>query len=393
MTVLSRRSFVGIAKETVQGTYVTPAFYVPVTSPAAEDVFAPIRDESYRANDTVLNGLYQGPGDSTFAFDMLGYPDALGYLLRAVIGPDTVTTTGVTTTLAANSVAGATTLSLTASVAANSTIQISDATGANLEWVGISTVSGSGPYMATVISPSTGTKYAHTAAGGSVISQSTHTFAQNPSAAQVSYSLTKYDVATNGGSTSTRGFPGCKVSELAIKIDPKGAVTFSPKWMGWLSATQANPTPAFTSLQPFLGWQWALTNGGSSSTRGQTYDVTLKRTGTEALHTSTGQQGPREVFQGGFEADGTLKALFENDNDLSLFLNYTQMAFVCTMAQPAPSGGNTLTLTHSRDGVTKGAVDSTGVYLSASFDVSAVWNSTDGGAMTATLTNYSSTAY
>lgn len=392
MTFLSRRGYVGIAKETTQGTYVTPAFYVPASNIAGEDVYAPIRDESYRGNDTVLQGLYQGTGDSTFAFDMMAYPDALGHLLRAVIGPDTVTA-GTSTTLAANCVAGATTLSLTASVPANSTIQISDATGANLEWVGISTVSGSGPYTATVTSPSTGTRFAHTAAGGSVISQSTHLFAQSPSAAQVSYSLTKYDVAPNGGGTSTRGFPGCKVSEMAVKIDPKGAITFSPKWIGWLSQTQANPTPTFSQTQPFLGWQWALTNGGSASTRGQTYDVTLKRTGTEAIHTSTGLQGPREVFQGAFEADGTLKAIFENDNDLSLFLTYSQLAFVCTLVQPATSGGNTLTLTHSREGVSKGAVDNTGVYLSASFDVSAIFNSTDAGAMTASLTNYSSTAF
>lgn len=395
MTFLSRRGFIGLAKEVTQGTYVTPAFYVPATNISAEDVFVPIRDESYRNNDTVLQGLYQGPGDSTFAFDMMGYPDALGHLLRASIGPDTVTASGVSTTLAANCSAGAMTLSLTASVPANSTIQISDASGANLEWVGITTVSGTGPYTATVTSPSTGTKFAHTAAGGAVVSQSTHSFAQSPTTAQVSYSLTKYDVAPNSGSpsTSTRGFPGCKLSEMAVKIDPKGAISFSPKWIGWLSATQTNPTPAFSQTQPFLGWQWSLTNGGASSTRGLTYDVTLKRTGTEALHTSNGLQGPREVFQGAFEADGTLKAIFENDNDLQLFLNYTQMAFVCSLTQPPTSGGNTLTLTHSREGVTKGAVDTTSAYLAASFDVSAVFNSTDVGAMTATLTNYSSTAF
>lgn len=393
MTVLARRSFIGIAKETVQGTYTAPAFYVPITNPAAEDVFAPIRDESFRNNDTVLQGMYQGPGDSTVGWDMMAYPDAIGYLLRAVIGPDTVTTSGVTTTLTTNCAVGATSLSLTASVPANSTIQISDAAGANLEWVGITTVTGVGPYIATVTSPSTGTKFAHTAAGGAVVSQSTHSFAQSPTAAQVSYSVTKYDIVVNGGATSTRGFPGCKVSELAIKIDPKGAVTFAPKWIGWLSATQANPTPTFSQLQPILGWQWNLTDAGAASTRGLTYDVTLKRTGTEALHTSNGLQGPREVFQGAFEADGALKAIFESDVDLALFLQYTQMPYVCTLAQPAPSGGMALTLTHSRAGLSKGVVDATSAYLAASFDLSAIFNSTDAGAMTATLTNFSSTAY
>lgn len=392
MTFLSRRSFIGIAKESTHGTYATPAFYIPATNIAGEDVFAPIRDESYRGNDTVLQGLYQGAGDGTFGFDIMAYPDAVGYLLRAAIGPDTVTA-GTSTTLASNCVAGATTLSLTASVPSNSTIQISDTGGANLEWVQVGTITGTGPYTAPVTSPSSGTKFAHTAAGGAVVSQSTHTFAQSPTTAQVSYSITRYDVAVNSGTTSTRGVPGCKLSEMAIKIDPKGSVTMSPKWISWLSATQPNPTPTFSSLQPFLGWQWALTDGGSASTRGLTYDVTLKRTGTEALHASNGQQGPREVFQGAFEADGSLKAIFENDNELSLFLQYTQMPFVCTVTQPAASGGNVLTLTHSKAGLSKGVVDSTGAYLAATFDLSAIYNSTDAGAMTATLTNYSSTAY
>ena len=70
--------------------------------------------------------------------------------LPHVIGPDTVAA-GVTTTLAANSAANATSLSLTASVASNTTIQVSDSAGANLEWVSVGTVTGSGPYTAPVV--------------------------------------------------------------------------------------------------------------------------------------------------------------------------------------------------------------------------------------------------
>lgn len=396
MTALSRRGYVGIAKETTQGTYAAPAFFVPATNIAAEDVYVPIRDESYRNNDTVLQGLYQGPGDSTFAFDVMSYADALPYLLRSIVGPDTVTA-GVSTTLASNSAANATSLSLTASVASNSVIQVSDSAGANLEYVKIGTVTGAGPYTASItIGGGTGgntTKYAHTAAGGSVISQSTHTFAQNPTAAQVSYSLTKYDVVTNSGGTSaTRGFPGCKVSELGLKIDPKAALVASVKWTGWLSAPQSDPTPSFSQLQPMLGWQWAMVNGGASSTRGLTYDLTLKRA-TEAIHASTGTQNPRETFQGGFEVDGSYKAIYENDNDLSLYLAYSQLPASAVLTQPTLTGGNTLTITSSKAGFQKGVVDTTGAYLAASFDLSGIWNSTDVGAITVAITNYNSTAY
>lgn len=395
MTVLSKLGFVGIAKEVTQGTYVTPAFYIPCTKIDAEDMFVEIRDESYRNNDTTLQGLYQGPGDSTFSIDVMAYPDAIPYLLRGIIGPDTVTA-GTSTTLAADSAANATTLSLTASVAANSVIQISDAAGANLEYVKVGTVTGAGPYSAPILvgggSGGNSTLYAHTAAGGSVISQSTHKFAQNPTAAQTSWSLTKYDVATNATTTHTRGFPGCKINECAIKIDPKAAMTFSMKYNGWLSAEQPDPTPSFTPTIPALGWQWTMTNGGASSTRGLTYDLTIKRT-ADPIHASNGVQQPREVFQGTLDADGTYKAIFENDTDLNLYLNYTQLPTTAVLTQPVTSGGNVITLTMSKSGWFKGKVDLSGTYVAADFSLSGIFNSTDGGAMTATVTNFTSTAY
>lgn len=396
MTVLSRRGYIGLAKETTQGTYVAPTFYIPANNIAAEDVYAPLRDESYRNNDTVLQGLYQGPGDSTFNFDVLAYPDATPYLLRAIIGPDTVSA-GTSTTLASNSAANASSLSLTASVASNSVIQISDSAGANLEYVKVGTVTGAGPYTAPVsVGGGTGgntTRYAHTAAGGSVISQSTHTFAQSPTAAQVSYSLTKYDVAVNtSGTSSTRGFPGSKLAELGIKIDPMASLALAPKWIGWPSATQADPTPTFSSIPPMLGWQWAMTNAGATSTRGRTYDVTIKRA-TAAIHASNGSQNPREVFQAGLEIDGSYKAIFENDTDLNLFLQYQQLPTSAVLTQPVTSGGCVLTITSSKTGYSKSVVDTTGPYLTLTTDLSGIFNSTDAGALTVSITNYVSTAY
>lgn len=392
MTSLSKIGYVGIAKESTQGTYVTPAFYLPCQKIDAEDVFIEIRDESYRNNDTLIQGIYQGPGDSTFSIDMMAYPDALGYILRGIVGPDTVTTTGISTTLASNSTLGATSLSLTASVPNNSIIRVQDSGGANTEYVQVGTVSGAGPYTAPITTPATGMQFAHTAAGGSVVSQSTHSFKQNPTAAQVSWSLTKYDVATNGMASHTRGFPGAKISEAAIKIDPKAAMTLSVKYTGWLSAEQADPTPSFSQTIPALGWEWTHTNAGGVSTRGLTYDLNVKRP-AEAIHASTGTQQPREVFQGVLEADGTYKAIFESDTDLNLYLNYTQLPTVATLTQPVTSGGSVITLTSSKSGYTKGKVDLSGVYVMADFSLSGIYNSTDGGAIAVTLTNYTATAY
>lgn len=396
MTVLSRLGYIGIAKEITQGTYVVPAFFVPSVKPDAEDLYVPLRDESYRNNDTGLQGLYQGPGDSTFDVDLHAYPDALPYFLRGIVGPDTVTA-GVSTTLTADCAVGGglggSPLSFTANPGSNSIIKLADAGGANLEYVQIGPVTGAGPYTANVTTPATGTQYAHVASGGSAVSQSTHSFKQNPTAAQTSWSWTKYDVATNAFGSHSRGFPGCKLSELAIKIDPKATLSLSAKFIGWLSAEVADPvSPTFSSVQPMLGWQWAMTNAGASSTRGLTYDITLKRP-TEAIHSSDGVQQPRETFQGVFDMTGSYKAIFENDTDLNLYMQYNQQPATATLTQPVTSGGSIVTLTSSKSGWSKGKVDLSGVYATADFSLDAIYNSTDGGAFSATVKNFVSAAY
>jgi hypothetical protein len=396
MTVLSRLGYIGGFKESVQGTYGAPTIDFAVTKCDAEDVYNPLRDESYRNNDTGLQGLYQGEGQSTFDFDTMAYADALPYLFRAIIGPDTVTA-GVTTTLTADCLAGGglggTPLSFTANPGSNSIIQISDSGGAKLEYVQIGTVSGSGPYTANVTTPSTGTKYAHTAAGGSVISQSTHSFKQNPTAAQTSWAFTKYDVAVNAFGSHSRGFSGCKCTELAIKIDPKAIVTAASKFIGWLSAEVADPSsPSFTAVQPALGWQWTMTNGGASSTRGLSYDMTLKRP-VEAIHSSDGTQQPRETFQGVFDFTGAYKAIFESDADLNLYLQYLQQPCTATLTQPVVSGGSVITMTSSKSGWNKGKTDWSGVYIAADFSLDGIYNATDNGAFSATITNFVSSAY
>jgi hypothetical protein len=389
VTSLAKLGYIGIAKEGTQGSYQAPVFYIPCTKIEAEDVFMEIRDESFRNNDTMLQGVYQGPGDSTLSLDLMAYPDAIGYILRGVVGPDTVTTTGVSTALSSNASAGATTIALNATVPNNSIVRIQDSGGANTEFVQVGTLSG---LNAPITTPSTGLQFNHTAAGGSVVSQSTHQFKQNPTAAQTSWSITKFDVATNGLASHTRGFPGCKIAECAIKIDPKAAVTLAVKYTGWLSAEQSDPVPTFSQVIPALGWEWTHTNAGGVSTRGLTYDLTVKRP-ADAIHASTGSQQPREVFQGVLEADGTYKAIFENDTDLNLYLNYTQVPTTATLTQPVTSGGSTLTLATNKSGYVKGKVDLSGVYVVADFSLSGIFNSTDGGAITVTLTNFTSTAY
>ena len=391
MTFLSRLSKLGMTKETTQYTYAVPTVSIPFTKASFVDDIAQLRDESVRASDTVLTGLQSGVWHSTWDLEVNGYADITGHWLRAMIGPDTVTA-GVSTTLSTNSLINATSLSLTATVPSNSVLQISDTAGAHLEYVKIGTVTGSGPYIAPVTvgggSGFNSTKYAHTAAGCSVLSPSVHLFTQNRTFATVwpTYSFTVDDGADQVG------WPGQVCSEMQIKIDPKGFVTMSPKFMGFPSITEATFAYAASAAQPVVGWAWTVQNAGATSTRGLSFDITMKRA-TEAIFSSDGQQAPREVFPGPLEVDGTYKAIFENSTDMNLYIQANQLPTVHTMTQPVTSGGAILAITMSQSGYTSGKRDIDTPYVQSDYNMSGINNATDGGVTSISLTSFSVLAY
>jgi Phage tail tube protein len=392
VTYLARLTKLGMAPETSQYTYRAPTVSVPWNGGTKYvDMITPLRDESYRANDAVLQGIVQGPAWAEWTIDVNGYADVAGHWLKAIIGPDTVTG-GVATTLASNSLINASSLSLTASVPSNSVIQVSDTGGANLEYVKVGTVTGAGPYTAPITAGGgTGgntTKYAHTAAGGSVISPYTHTFKQNRTFSTV---WPTYSFTTDDGADQL-GWAGCMCSELGVKIDPKGFITFAPKFIGLPSAAQSTFSYAASAVPPNVGWGWTVTNAGGSSTRGLTMDLTLKRA-TEGIWGSGGIQAPREIFPGALEADGTYKAIFENDTDLNLFKAYNQTVTTHLLTQAPLLGGQSLQLTMSQSGYTTGEKDLGQQYTQLTQALSGIANSTDGGVIQAVLTNYQSSAY
>lgn len=385
MTFLSRLAFLGAAKESTNGTAVTPpTFSIPFTKAQYETIYVPLRDETVRGNDAVLQGLYQGPADGTWDIETHFYPDIAGNFLRH-IGPDTVTA-GVSTTLSANSSIGATTISTAASIPLGSTIRIQDTGGANTEYATTGTPSGAGPFTIPIATPATGLLFAHTSPTATVVSQTTHTFQQSTSTRPPSYTLAVFD------NVDYRTWAGAVITDLAIKIDPKGTVTLNPKFVTFPEATTTSFTPTFNTIQPFLGWQWTITNAGGTSTRGLTMDFTIKRAG-EAIHTGNGLQSPRETFVGALEIDGAYKAIYENTTDYALYLNYTQTPTVHTVSKPTALGGESMAITMSQSGYHKGTRDLGQTYVQASFDVSGVNNTTDVGIAKIVLKNFVTAAY
>lgn len=389
MTQISRLATLGLAKEAVAGTWLAPTVGIPFQKGEYEDMFGEIKDESIRGNDTVLQGLYQGPVHAEWNLDVALYPDLLGHFLAGVIGPDTVTP-ATSTTLSAATTVGATSIQTAVALPAGTVVKIGSGAALEYAWTdGVAT--GAGPYTSnvTTVLGKTGTNRVGLAnthsSSDPVVGTTTHTFKQSTSALPT-YSLTLFDT------TQTVSCSYCRQSDLQLKIDPKGAVTASVKYVSFPSVTQSAQAETFSTYDPLLGWSWSMTNAGATSTRGLTFDATIKRA-TEAIQSSDGVQAPREVFAGPIEVDGTYKAIFENQTDMNLYLQYTQTATTASLQQPIARGGQSLALTMSKSGYFKGKRDLGGTYAQADFSIAAIYNTTDGGAVQAVLQNWQTAAF
>ncbi|WP_372672580.1 hypothetical protein [Amycolatopsis kentuckyensis] len=383
MTQLSRLSKLGIAPEVTPGTYVVPLYSIPFTKADFDDVIASIKDESYRYNDSVLQGMYQGPVNATWSIDVMAYPDLVGLFLAGSIGPDVVTP-GVSTTLATAAAAGAATIQTAVSIPAGSTIMLD--TGQGIEYAVTGTATGTGPYDIPIVTPVGGLTKAHDA-GVAVVSQTTHTFKQNPFVPRRSYAITLDDTTSN-----PQGYTYATVSDFGLKIDPKNAVSMSVKMTSMPATSQATFAPAFNGQPPLLGWQWTMKNAGATSNRGLSLDYTIKRS-VDPIQSSDGTQGPREIFQGPLEVDASYKAIFENQLDYDLYLKNVQTPSTATLTQPITAGGTSLAITMSKTGVEKGSRDIGGNYVQASYSLSGIYNGTDGGSVSAVLKNFNPAVY
>ena len=87
-------SFLGVAKETVKGTFVAATDYIPVTSFEPADVIMGLPDQAYRGSMVDEYGLVQGPRYVTYKIAGPVFNDTIGYLLNTFFRDCTTTSAG-----------------------------------------------------------------------------------------------------------------------------------------------------------------------------------------------------------------------------------------------------------------------------------------------------------
>ncbi len=350
-TYTSAKQFVGVAKETTQGTAVVPTVTIPVDKFEPEDKFKWLDDKALRGSLVETYNRIQGPAN--IDFDMSGplFFDAAGYLLNNLFGDDvesgTYTGSG-TTTLSSSSIVGATSISTVASISATTVIQIDTANLSEVRTV--TSVSGAGPYT---LNFTPGLVYAHNSAVTvqPITTPYSHKFSVLNSGNGQPGSLTITDFQGPTAVTGARAYAGCCLSELTIKGNAESTlIEYDAKGSGWgpSAAAVSTPTSSPSTVQPFAAWRFQLglagpATGGTLVKTVGNFEVAMKRS-LQLIWTGQNSQSPYFIQRGKVTVTGKLDFVaVADETPLTYLLSNTQPQFQL-LATNSLSGANLLSL-------------------------------------------------
>lgn len=204
----------------------------------------------------------------------------------------------------------------------------------------------------------------------------THTFSTlNSGTGQPpSYQLTDF----NGVNTHQWG--GVQFSEVALKASGDGLITYDAKGVSYASGIVSNPTSSFSGTKPSASYTGVVTLASVVIPNLLSFDLTIKRTATEAIHNIDGGPDPFKVWDNGIVADGKMQYVIDDDTFLNYYLNNTQpaLSIVWNTGTGSSQLGLTTQMTNCAHRVVK--VNRSKSYVMHDADISGVANTTDAGA-------------
>lgn len=300
MSKLTALGHLGLAYETTFGTAVAPMFWLPYQTVKADDVIKQVTDDGRKGNLTKDYAIYNTTQEGTVEVDCFGYPDAIGYFLKAMFGQDTVT--------------------------------------------------GTGPYA--------------------------HKF-------QLVNQLGPTMTLSNYNALDERQYAGAAVNELGFKCDTTDKqLDMSAKFNTFLGVVGTTSTPTFTSLAPFLGTELTATLNSVANTNLIGADLTIKREAAMRF-TATGTANPSKYTSARVELTGKMTFDIEDASEYSLYTAGTSIPLDFKFTQ----GTTILEISMGTVRLTKANFDESQEYLRVDAEFRALYNATDLGPATITLTN------
>jgi len=178
--------------------------------------------------------------------------------------------------------------------------------------------------------------------------------------------------------TVFRQYPGQMVYDLELRFTPEEGLTYAAKLMGLRSQTTSAPTPSYDAAPFYLGWQAAVSLGGSANAKLTGASVHLTREAAPVFGAQN-LQSPSLIFLGPLRVSGSCSFYWDDDTELLRYLNNTQGAFVFTFDRGV-TPARQLVLTMTQAAFEKGAVNRGKIFVETDVDFEAIANATDGSA-------------
>lgn len=210
----------------------------------------------------------------------------------------------------------------------------------------------------------------------------THLFQLDPN--PPSFTIEDY----NGN--NSRQFAGAMISELGLKFaTDSGALEHTLKLMSKASTVLGSPTTAtYGTIAPLLGWQAALTVGGSAvDGRLLAFELNLKRTLKE-MFGANNSQDPSKIHAGILEVTGKMTFDMPDDNELEHYLLNDQPAIAVTLSNGGAGAALTsIVFTLTKCLFEKANSDRSQEHVRLDAQIRGIYNTTDAGPVAITVKN------
>lgn len=186
------------------------------------------------------------------------------------------------------------------------------------------------------------------------------------------------------GHSQERQYAGCRVSEVGLKFaTDTGAVEWTAKLLGKASALVVKTTPTIGTTTPFLGWQAALSIGGTSAPgRLLAAEWSLKRTLKEVFGANNSQD-PSTIYAGILEVTGKMTFDMPDETELQHYLTNDQPSVSVALT----SGANSVTILTTKTAFEKATVDRSQEFVRVDAQIRGLYNATDAGPAKITVIN------
>lgn len=383
----STKTWLGIAREAVTGTPLTPTNTIPLDkgSFSPEDTPKFLPDEAIRGSLASLYNDIIGVTDATFSFGGPAFLDVGGFWIDNAFGDLSSTSGGTLATaqplsapIAVGAVAFSVGISL-GSVVTGSVIQISDGPASEIV---IATAGSTGTSILFANNP---TRFAHTVAATASLQTAavnyTHKFALiNTGTGQPpTHTITDFTGITT--SVGARAYPSACVSSVDFSGNAEQLLMEKVSGNSWLSAP-ASITPVNTTAFtiPVPNWRSTVTVGGTQIFNIGEWSAQFKRV-LQIYWTAQGAQNPFIIARGGLSATYDLNyAVAIDESPLNAMLTTGPQALQIAVTNGL-AGANLLSLTinSTKAQAVKSKIDRNAVLVGYQDQFEGIANATDVG--------------